>query len=572
MKTHNYIHIIWFVFALVSCNSFMEPNLDDYKSKDLINTSRNDFMGVLYNNYSLLPSRIDFTYEAATDNAVTNNENTNSSKAARGGISWIANPFGDIWGTNYRAINSINWYIEKMVLDFSKAIPTPVRFDKDSTVNMQYFYFTLGEAYFLRAWFQFDLLQKYGGIGEDDNPYGFPITTSYLEADMNLDKARNTYEECVMQIAADCDSAFKYLPLNYTKTNGLLSEGVVNESGHASGIAAAALKARTYLYAASPAYNVNNKIEKWERAAQAAAEAIRLDGFNDLMSMQNYFYKSRLNDKAYNNQDMLFRGQIRKDLTLYETENYPPRLLGYGYINPSRNLVDAFPMSDGYPRTASSPATPYDPANPYENRDPRLSFFILVSGEIVNGVRIDTYMGGSDAYGSNVNATRSGYYLKKLLDTSVRLTSGSSTTTTFAPILLGKPELYLNFAEAAIHATGNPDDNTYGYSAREALSKIRDRALGKNKDNYLPTVSDAEQFLDLVKNERRIELCFENHRFWDLRRWSNGINDMDKLNTPTYSIYSEEPLEIRQYQSPYMPLPYSEILKTNQLINNKGWK
>ena len=448
-----------------------------------------------------------------------------------------------------------------------------MRFDLDPDVNMQYFYFTLGEAYFMRAWFQFDLLQKYGGVGTDGKAYGFPISTKYLNTEMNLDQPRNTYEECAKRIAADCDSAYKYLPLIYSETNGTLADGLVTESGHASGIAALALKARTYLYAASPAYNPDNDIEKWKRAAEAGMKAIDAIGFDNLRSFAAYINKSRLNDGDYTNPDIFFRGPVQKEVTTYEKENFPPRAgSGGGYINPSQNLVDAFPMSDGYPRTASSETKPYDPNNPFKNRDPRLDLFILRSGESFAGISIDTEVGGLDGYGTDVNATRSGYYLQKLLDKNVRIEAGKVVTTSFVAILLGRPELYLNFAEAALMATGNPDDKTYKYSAREALQMIRNRALGAGKDTYLPLVTSFDTFWNLLKNERRLDLCFEGHRFWDLRRWSEGISDMQSINEPVYGIYSDNPLELRQYKSPYMPMPYSEMIKTNNLVNNAGWE
>lgn len=573
MRAFKYLSAILLVCIISSCSDFLEPNMDNYKSEEVIERAKNDFMGVLYMTYESLPKRIDFTYEAATDNAVTNNESTAASRGARGGLTAMSNPFGDTWTTDYQAINNINWYLERMVLDPTQTIPTPVRFDLDPDVNLQYFYFTLGEAYFMRAWFQFDLLQKYGGVASDGKAYGFPISTKYLTTEMDLDMPRNTYDECVKRIVADCDSAYKYLPLVYSKSTGTLADGLITESGHASGMAALALKARTYLYAASPAYNPENDHEKWVKAAQAGREAIDAIGFTDLRAFAIYINKSRLNDGDYTNPDIFFRGPVQREVTTYETENFPPRAgSGGGYINPSQNLVDAFPMRDGYPRTSPSETTPYDPSNPFEDRDPRLDLFIIRSGESFAGITIDTEVGGLDGYGTDVNATRTGYYLQKLLDEDVRIEAGKVVTTSFAAILLARPELYLNFAEAALMATGSPDDNTYGYSAREVLEKVRKRALGSNKDKYLSLVTSTDEFLSVLKNERRIELCFEGHRFWDLRRWSTGASDVEAINEPVYGIYSNEPLELRQYRSPYMPIPYSEMIKTNNLVNNSGWE
>ncbi len=578
MKSFRNLMLLGLVCWMLSCKKFMEPQKDNYVSPDYILQSATDFKGVLYNTYFGIPNRISFTFEAATDNAVTNNENTISSRAARGGVSTQSNPFGDNWGNDYTNINRINWYISKMVLDKSKGkYPTPVTFNVDSTVNMQTFYITLGEAYFLRAWYQFDLLQKYGGVGADGKAYGFPITIKYLQAGDVLDLPRNSYQECTAQIGADCDTAIKYLPLLYAKSSGTILDGLVSDAGHASGIAAKALKARTFLYGASPAYNRANDISLWDKAAKACADAIAVSngtsgmGFDDLMPFSSYFNKNNLNNSNYTNKDMFFRGSINSNVNIYEAENYPPRAGGgRGTFNPSKNLVDAFPMSDGYP-LGTSPTKPYDPANVQVNRDPRLDLFIVRNGETFANVAINTLPGGPDAFGSDVNATRTGFYIQKLLDPSVRLaSSGTTVNTTFAPVLLGKPELYLNFAEAAIRVTGSPSTKLYGYAANEVLAKVRKRALGTG-DVYLPTVTSSAAFLALVLNERRIELCFEDFRFWDLRRLSAGVADLSAVNAPVYGIYSADPVETRSFKSPYMPVPYSEILKSKNLVNNVGW-
>ncbi|WP_282035737.1 RagB/SusD family nutrient uptake outer membrane protein [Saccharicrinis aurantiacus] len=558
------------ILILSSCSDFLDTVPDQSMPTETAIQSPNYFLGFLYQAYDGIEDRVTFDYEAATDNAIANREYYKSSKAARGGISFTNNPLGDTWESSYMQINSVNWFIEHMVIDTTKLIPTPVRFDLDSVVNMEIFYLSLGEAYFLRAWYQFDLLKKYGGLAEDDKVYGFPISTKYLTYSDELDLKRNTYQECVNQIAADCDTAFKYLPLAYTKSNGTVGEGLTNDAGRANGISALALKARTLLLNASPAFNKDNNTELWKSAAAAAKEAIDAIGDDDLLAFSAYFNKNNLNDAKYNNKDLFFRGPIvATDFTL-EKENFPPRAYGgNGRFNPSQNLVEAFPMKDGYPIN-QSPTYTYDPDNQMANRDQRLNKFIASDGQSFAGITLDTKEGGQDALGSEPNATRSGYYLKKLLDPSVSLEPGKQKKTTRAVFLLTRPELYLNFAEAAVNATGSPDDATYGYTARAILAKVRKRSLG-TADVYLPTISGKDDFVELLKNERRIELCFEDFRFWDQRRWSAGAEDVSYINTPAYGIYSDEPAEGRSFASPYMPLPFKEMVKTENLLNNKGW-
>jgi hypothetical protein len=451
--------------------------------------------------------------------------------------------------------------------------------------NRAWYLLCLGEAHFLRAWFQFDQLQKYGGVAADGKAYGFPLVTKYLTTGDVLDLPRNTYDECVNQILSDCDEAIKYLHFNYVTPGAVAQAGGEEGYGRASGLAALCLKAKVLLYAASPAFNVGSDVEKWRRAAAAAKEVIDKTGFEDLMSLVYYTghgQRTNINPivaSANYNRDMFFRGNVTVGQRTLELQNFPPRQAGgEALYQPTQNLVDSFPMRDGYPITNSSSDFPYRLDSMYVNRDPRFHAFILYDGHSAanwgihtpNPATFQMKTGGADAFGTHQNATRTGYYLKKWLNGSVRNTN-PQVNTNYAAIIFGRPELYLNFAEAALQATGNPDDKTYGYSAREVLTKVRDRALGEGNDKYLPTVTGKDAFLEVVKNERRIELCFEGHRFWDLRRWSAGKNDMTAINTPVYGIYGSEPVESRQFSSPYFPLPYGELLKAKNLVNNDGW-
>lgn len=577
MKTYKIQIILALMLVLVSCSDFMEPSKDNYVGSNDLLKSRDYFVGVLYRAYLGIPNRLNLSYEAATDNMVANNENSSSSKAAKYGISAQINPLGDTWSNDYMYINYINWYLDHLVLDNTKSIPTPVIFDNDPGINLRMFYYTMGEAYFLRAWYEFDLLQKYGGLASDNIVYGFPIRTSYYKETDNLNVPRNTYEECVARIAADCDSAFQHLPLDYNNAdpNSTFDKGSLTYAGHASGIAAKALKVRLYLYAASPAFNIKNDIELWKRAAAEAMVTVQLAGGNiALQTYANYFNKMNLNNADNSNKDIFFRGPISAAVSIMEKENYPPRLQGNGTYNPTLNLINAFPKSDGYPSDISSSVS-IDPLNPDANRDPRLDNFIVRNGESFAGITIATTSGGADASGVAINNTRTGYYLQKLLDPSVRFTS-PTVTTTMAPILLGRAELYLNFAEAVFMATGDMNSTTYAFTPKEILRRIRERAFGSGpstKDKYfiIGNKVDNTIFLNFLKNERRIELCFEDQRFWDMRRWCSGMADLNKLTFPVNSIYSGTPLENRSFRSPYMPLPYGELLKSTALVNNIGY-
>jgi len=587
MKIIKFIFLILLTAVFTSCESFMEPTPNEHMREWQVLQNRDNFRGALYETYVSLPTRQNYVFEAATDNAVTNNDNTVASRMARGGISLVSNELdnadqnnisGTIWMFNYTNINMINYVLDKLL---SGDIQTRFNID-DPSVNDAWIKLMKGEAYFLRAWYEFDQLKTYGGPGADGVMYGFPIMTKYTMYNEDLDRPRNTYEQCLNQILSDCDNAIANLAFNYDRLGGAIWDGGTSGIGRASGLAATALKVKALLYAASPAFNPGNDVEKWKRAASAAKELIDKTGFEDLMSLNDYFVNHRLSlnndaNTLNNNRDLFFRGRLTNGTRDLESENFYPRASGNALYQPSQNLVDAFPMSDGYPITAASSGLPYNRSDMYANRDPRLSTFILYDGQAAtfgmanpNPATIETQPNGADAFGAHQNATRTGYYLKKWLYGGVRLT-GNQVSTDFTAIIFGRPELYLTFAEAALQATGSPDDKTYGYSAREALTKVRNRALGEDNDKYLPTVTGKDAFLEVIKNERRIELCFESHRFWDMRRWANGKDDLSAINAPVYGMYSSTPVETRQFNSPYFPIPYGEILKAKNLVNNAGW-
>lgn len=262
-----------------------------------------------------------------------------------------------------------------------------------------------------------------------------------------------------------------------------------------------------------------------------------------------------------------------------ESNNYPPSLNGKGRINPTQNLVDAFPAANGYP--ISDARSEYDAANPYANRDPRLAQYIIYNGATEGPSSKTIYTGSQEGTDDGINAkdnsTRTGYYLKKLLNMKVNCSSTSTTKVNKYTPRLRYTEFFLDYAEAANEAWGPKNDNGHGYSAYDVIKAIRHRA-GLTDDTYLDECAESkDKMRALIRNERRLELCFEGFRFWDLRRW----NDIAGMNQAAQGIDwngSESTLlpavENRAYQDYmiYGPIPYSETLKFNLLYQNKGWK
>lgn len=504
---------------------YLEPRPIQHLSTDELLSTADYGEGLLTTAYGNLNPSYDINSEYYTDNAVPSR--TGSNTLALGGWTLEGNPIGN-WNLWYSSINYCNHYLE-LGKDLLYSVSDPVM-NEALQKNRR------AEAFYLRAWYHWRLLQTYGGpVDGSSDIMGVPIVTKILTMDDNLDLARDSYEDVVAQIVEDLDSAIAVLPLRY---NGSLVTDNITNRGRASGLAAMALKARVYLYAASPAYGPSTQA-LWERAALAAFDAIEASGgLTDLVAHGNF-----------NNFASFDNIWIQPPFTSNGWENsfYPPSLYGNGDNNPSQNLVDAFPAKDGYP-IDESPL--YNASDPYSNRDPRFGRFIFYTGDNYNGTYIRTNVGGPDAPGGlTQRGTRTGYYMKKLLSRNVNLTPGNVTSDDKFYAYLTRAELYLNYAEAANNAFG-PDDATLGYSAAEVLGKVRQRAgidsdpsTSGYQDQYLDdqAAAGAAAFSDLINNERRIEMSFEGYRFWDVRRLDQSL---DHTVYGAVITAAAEPLEV----------------------------
>ena len=327
----------------------------------------------------------------------------------------------------------------------------------------------------------------------------------------------------------------------------------------------------------------------WERAAQYAAQSLaNVGGLSgvDPNGWTWYCNKSDIDNYDFTKPDPLeicWRGNVSESTTTIETNNYPPSLYGKGRINPTQNLVDAFPMANGYPISYSKSG--YDAAHPYDNRDPRLRTYILVNGDtqgaygnVINTAADSETLDGLNH--ENGQSTQTGYYMRKHTRDDVNL--NPSTGKKHFGARIRYTEIFLAYAEAANEAQG-PLAKVGGasYSAYDVIKAIRQRAgVGGADDPYLEECSKSQDKMrELIRNERRLELCFENHRFWDLRRWQADLNQTAKgasitTNTATgalqYQYIDVEPRNFKDYMI-YGPIPYSELLKWDQLEQNDGW-
>ncbi|HLP37710.1 RagB/SusD family nutrient uptake outer membrane protein [Lacibacter sp.] len=588
MKRYTYLYyLLLSVTVLAGCKKMLEPRVDNTFAEDINWKLPNKAEGVLIDIYADIPSRFDFYngnnfLDAATDNAVTNNFNSGIYRLGSGALAANDNPLGD-WTNLYNQIAKANQFIEKGLT--ANTIYDIVSTANDSIIKRK----LRGEAYFLRAWNSFQLLQLYGGKTNAGEALGYPISTKVLtDAEAkNLNITRNTYQECAAQIMNDCDSAVKYLPTQYAGTDAVFG---IRNLGRADLRVAAALKAKTALYAASPAYQTDavTKITamgqfsvvdaaeyntNWIRATESARQAIVLIG--NFTSLKPADFSNPVTPA-----DFIWRRFHNNNFMEYA--QYPPHEYGDAVTGPSQNLVESFPALNGYPITDARSG--YSAQNPYANRDPRLSMNVYFNSALIDGREVQLFDGGLDARSRYFNASRTGYYLKKWLSVKSDLLNPLNPLLDFHYyVMLRKTEVYLNFAEAANEAYGpNVIPPGASFSASTVIKNIRKGAglTAATSDAYVNEVAalGKDAFRNLIQNERRLELAFENHRYFDLRRWVLPLNATVKGvvvtktgSTYSYAVQNVEDRKLDMIRNYYLPLPYTELSKSPSLVNNFGW-
>ena len=597
MKLSRLLLISAVLISFTSCDDLFEPALENNQDISQMYKDPTFARGLLDNAYLALPYSESPSSDAATDDAVINQNGDNYKKMATG--SWAANmnPVSQ-WDGRYHAIQYCNLMLENC---------DKVEWAYSSKVLNQMFCDNYkGNAYALRGLHMFYLLRAHAGM-VDGQLMGVPIHLSSENSKSDFNLPRNTFKECVDQIMSDFDEALKYLPEQYVDVdeNGVPAKyvqlGATNDTynhalgsihrGKIDGRIISAFKAQLAIMAASPAYASAN-VMSYEDAAKYAADCLQKFGGLDAIDPNgwNWFANTKMIDNlgatSDNPKEIIWRANVSKSHSL-ESDNYPPSLFGSGKINPTQNLVDAFPMANGYP--ISDPNSEYDAKDPYANRDPRLKAYILCNGDkigatdgVVNTAADSKTIDGLNR--ENGKSTKTGYYMRKLLRADVNLNPSSTTDMMHLTARIRTTEILLDYAEAANEAQG-PKANVGGanYSAYDVIKAIRERAgLGEfGEDPYLEECAQSkDKMRELIRNERRLELCFENHRFWDLRRWKANLNEAAKgINITTdattgeyiYKTFDAEERKDSDYMY-YGPIPYSEILKYSNLKQNEGWK
>ena len=451
-----------------------------------------------------------------------------------------------LWSRSYRSIRECNYALEVL-----------------SKINMSAGHKRLieGELKFIRAFRYQDVIRNYGRA--------VLMSDKVTQLNDNLqDDAlfkRATIKESIDYVLTQLDAAAALLPTN-NNSAWLL--------GRATKGAALALKSRLALYAASPLYNAGT----WADAATAAQAVISLNKYGIYTGgYNNMFLVNETNEVIF---ERLFTTNARH--VCLEIANGPNGYNAWGGNTPLQNLVDDYQTTSG--RAITETGSGYDPAKPYQNRDPRFGYTVIYDGANYRGRNMEAFVpGGKDSKdgNSNWNTTKTGYYLKKFMNDAFPIDNPWDVAGLQPWIYMRYAEVLLNFAEASNEAYG-PDAVPAGasMSARQAVNMVRARP-----DVNMPALAGGlsqAQMRDAVRYERRVELAFEEHRYYDVRRWQIAPQVESKpaagiIVTKTGSALTYAPkvaLDGKTFQNKqyWLPIPRAEILSSGgKLEQNPGY-
>lgn len=468
--------------------------------------------------------------------------------------------YDDAWDL-YEGIRAANGFIAEIAtVDFS-------RYEQDGRYQnwMKKLKFFPYEARVLRAYYFFELARRYGDIA-------MPLTVLDKENANTIEKT--SFSDVISFIVSECEDAAKILPDSYInepdKQVGRITKGF-----------AMAVKSKALLYAASKLHNPSMDTELWKRSATAALDIIN----TGLYSLDPQESANNISSKEV----VLMR--MNSEETLFELYNFPIRFTEgergtsmVAYSNfPSQNLVDAFETVNGYKVTLENTGwvcddPQFNPQAPYEKRDPRFYRAILANGSEFKESTIETFEGGSDFNSVSQGGSPTGYYLRKYIQESTSFKPDQPVSNKHHWVIYRYAETLLTYAESMINAFGDANyvDGTYKYSALWAINEVRRNA-------GMPAIPscDKDEFITRLQNEWRVEFAFEDHRFWDVRRWKiadstqrelYGVK-IEKQSDGTFSYYKNL-YETRKWRDcMYLyPIPQNELYKnTNLNPQNTGW-
>lgn len=569
MKLNKLFYGILCMAALSSCSDKMDYHEYTNYDEDYVKKTFGDVGGLItdiylgldtdFGNYSgaILGSASDEAEYAYTGNQIVDFYN---------GAWSPTNAKNSMWTSCYKQIANCNRYLTKFTgLTFPNLELLPdYKQEMFRYNNYQY------EVRFLRAYFYFNLARQYGAV---------PFVEEGMSNDEINSLSRTPANEIFNFIISECDAIKDLIIEDYEKLGDMALPDEPAETGRIDRLTVLALKARTALYAASPLFNTGNDKELWHRATTANKELIDECVANGMKLTSDYQLLWSVKNYEDAKDEMIYGRRANSTTNSFEKYNFPIGLENCSGGNcPTQTLVDAYEMQATglrYDQVGSG----YDENNPYAGRDPRFALTIATNGDTWpnwNTTPLQTYQGGANGEPLS-GATPTGYYLKKYCQGSlITATSGASTAYhTWITFRLG--EFYLNYAEAVYNYLGSPyaTDSEFTMSAAEALNKTRVRAGMPT----VPTTLSNDEFWTKYQNERMVELAFEGHRFWDVRRWKEGdkhFSSIDQmkitLNADGSFTYTRQTVN-RQWDDKmyFFPIPQTEKTKNPNLGQNPGW-
>ena len=550
------------LLALSSCSDKM--NYEEYNVYDEAYIQEmfgrvGGFMTKIYNdidydfgNYSgaMLSSATDESVYSHPGNAVEDFYNG----------AWSAtNSKNSYWTTAWDGISYCN-----LVLDNFSGLTFPeylldVHYKEEMNQYKNYTY----EARWARAYFYFELVRRYKNI---------PLKTKHMDADEANALPQVSSDSIFQFIDAECAAIQDSIVKDYTA----IGYPTKSETGRANKLAVMALRARAALYHASPLFNTNNDKNLWLEAAKRCNEVI-VEAKNEGKGLSNDYAKMFGSDSwsDANAQKEIIFGRRTAASNSFEKYNFPIGLENAGGGNcPTQNLVDAFEMTNG--KAINEEGSNYDPQNPYANRDKRLALIVARNGEVWPNQELETYVGGANS-SSVTYGTPTSYYLKKYVNQSTIIKANGASSFYHIWITFRLAEFYLNYAEATLNYTGSGYTAPTGLSmtAAQAINTVRKRAGQPD----LATNLDFDAFKKKYEHERFVELAFEGHRFFDLRRWKEApeyLKTIKKMtitkNTDGSLTYTPGTLETRTWKDAWylFPFPQKDIMNCNY-VQNPGY-
>ena len=540
-------------FLTISCKKTYESvplNLltEDYiwDKSDSNGTYASQYLTSIYARLPLTYNRIgqDFI-DAASDDAVSSQVSISPAEImATGGITVFSNP-DDSWAADYTGIRMCTNFLQNFGL-----VPLKNPDEKKSW---------FGEARVMRALFYWELVRRYGGV---------PIIGDSIKGlKDNIELPRSSFNDCIAYIVDECDRA----------NDSLRSDPVDDlHLGRFSKASALALKTRVLLFAASPLYNekangnalngyASYDKSRWQLAAAAAKQLMDLNIYTLEPVFKNIFINQRSSEVIF--------AHLNVPNTSIETINGPVGFSsapGSGNTSPTQELADVFEMSNG--KAISDPASGYDATKPYTHRDPRFAATLLFNGAKWLNTSLETFDGGTSKPGGSLTQTKTGFYLRKFMGNFEDQTSYANQYHDY--IFFRYAEVLLNFAEAQNEFSG-PDADVYS-----AIESIRRRA-GLSPYN-LPVDLSQDLMREMIHNERRRELAFEEHRFWDIRRWKIAEQVYNKplhgtqiiknsIGQLSYNLREVLTTAFDASKMYFYPIPYNEVVSNKNMIQNPGW-